>query len=301
MARDNYSALLAFVTVAREGSFTRAAAQLGVSQSALSHTIRNLESTLGVRLLTRTTRNVSSTEAGEHLFRNISGPMEDIDNQVQTLSRFRDLPSGTVRITATDFAIRSILWPRLKGFLKNYPDIHVELICDYGLADIAEQRYDAGVRFGEQLAQDMIGVRIGPDERFALVCAPEYMQGRAAPTTPQDLVAHNCINLRLPTHGGLYSWEFAPPGGREVNVRVSGQLTFNGIYEILQGALDGYGLCYIPESMAMPHLKRGELIRLLEEWCPLWSGYHIYYPSRRQPSHAMSLVIDALRYEPSST
>ncbi|OZI36118.1 LysR family transcriptional regulator [Bordetella genomosp. 1] len=298
MARDNnYTGLLAFVAVVREGSFTRAAAQIGVSQSALSHTIRTLEGKLGVRLLTRTTRNVSPTEAGEALYQSVAGPLDHIDEQVETLSRFRDKPAGTIRITATDYAIRSLLWPRLTPFLAKYPDIKLELVCDYGLADIAAQRYDAGVRFGEQLAQDMIAVRIGPDERFALVGTKGYFAKHPPPRTPDDLVEHRCINLRLPTHGGLYAWEFAKRGGREVNVRVDGQLTFNGIYEVVEAALAGFGLCYVPETLVAPHLAKGKLVRVLEDWCPLWSGYHLYYPSRRQPSHAMTLLIDALRYE----
>ncbi|WP_459204527.1 LysR family transcriptional regulator (plasmid) [Ralstonia pseudosolanacearum] len=296
MARDHFSALLAFVTVTREGSFTRAAAQLGVSQSALSHAIRTLETSLGIRLLTRTTRSVSPTEAGEHLFQKISGPMDEIDTEVQMLSEFRDKPSGTIRVTATDYAIRSILWPKVTKFLTQYPDIKVELICDYGLVDIAAQRYDAGVRFGEQLAQEMIAVRLGPDERFALVATKGYFAKHPAPKTPHDLVDHQCINLRLPTHGGLYAWEFAKKGGRGLKVRVSGQLTFNGIYDVLEASLAGFGLCYVPEAMALPYIAKGRLVRVLEEWCPLWSGYHLYYPSRRQPSRAMRLFIDAVRY-----
>ncbi|MHA6885117.1 LysR family transcriptional regulator [Ralstonia pseudosolanacearum] len=296
MSRDHFSALLAFVTVTREGSFTRAAAQLGVSQSALSHAIRTLETSLGIRLLTRTTRSVSPTEAGEHLFQKISGPMEEIDTEVQMLSEFRDKPSGTIRITATDYAIRSILWPKVTKFLTQYPDIKVELICDYGLVDIAAQRYDAGVRFGEQLAQEMIAVRLGPDERFALVATKGYFAKHPAPKTPHDLVDHQCVNLRLPTHGGLYAWEFAKKGGRGLKVRVSGQLTFNGIYDVLEASLAGFGLCYVPEAMALPYIAKGRLVRVLEEWCPLWSGYHLYYPSRRQPSRAMRLFIDAVRY-----
>lgn len=296
MPRDNFSALLAFITVTREGSFTRAAARLGVSQSALSHSIRALETSLGVRLLTRTTRSVSPTEAGEHLFNKIAGPMEQIDTEVQTLSEFRDKPSGTIRITATDYAIRSILWPRLQDFLKQYPDIRLELIADYSRVDLAAERYDAGVRFGEQLAQDMIAVRLGPDERFALVATPDYFATRAKPATPHALVEHQCINLRLPTHGGLYLWEFAQEDGRDLKVRVNGQLTFNSIYEVFEASLAGFGLCYVPEGLALPHIAAGRLVRVLEKWCPLWSGYHLYYPSRRQPSLAMSLFIEALRY-----
>lgn len=298
MSRDNYSGLLAFVTVAREGNFTRAAAKLGVSQSALSHSINTLESHLGIRLLTRTTRNVSPTEAGERLYRNISTQMAEIDTQVQALSEFRDTPTGTIRITATDYAIKTILWPKLIKFLQKYPDIKIELDSDYTMRDLAADRYDAGVRLGESLAQDMIAVRVGPDMRFALVGTKEYFAGNPPPMTPHDLVHHRCVNLRLPTHGGLYAWEFKKKGGRAFTVRVDGQLVVNGIYEVLDGALAGLGLAYVPESMVEPHVAAGHLVRILEEWCPLWSGYHLYYPSRRQPSQAMKLLIEELRYTP---
>ncbi|MGF6976067.1 DNA-binding transcriptional LysR family regulator [Paraburkholderia sp. JPY465] len=253
MPRDNYSGLLAFVTVAREGNFTRAAARLGVSQSALSHSIRTLETNLGIRLLTRTTRNVSPTEAGERLYRNIAPQMAEIDNQVQALSEFRDKPTGTIRITATDYAIKTILWPTLVKFLPKYPDIKVELVSDYSMSDIAADRYDAGVRFGESLAQDMIAVRVGPDMRFALVATKGYLAKNPPPKTPHDLVHHRCVNLRLPTHGGLYAWEFKKKGGREFTVRVDGQLVVNSIYEALDGALAGFGFAYMPEPMVESH------------------------------------------------
>ena len=298
MPRDNYSGLLAFVTVVREGNFTRAAARLGVSQSALSHSLRTLETKLGVRLLTRTTRNVSPTEAGERLYRSISTQMAEIDTQVQALSEFRDTPIGTIRITATDYAIKTILWPKLMKFLSKYPDIKVELVNDYAMSDLAADRYDAGVRFGESLAQDMIAVRVGPDMRFALVGTKEYFARNSPPQTPHELVHHRCVNLRLATHGGLYAWEFRQKGGREFTVRVDGQLVVNGIYEVLDGALAGLGLAYVPESMVEPHVAEGRLVRILEDWCPLWSGYHLYYPSRRQPSQAMKLLIEELRYLP---
>lgn len=298
MSRDNYSGLLAFVTVAREGSFTRAAAQLGVSQSALSHSVRTLETSLGIRLLTRTTRNVSPTEAGERLYRNISTQMAEIDNQVQALSEFRDTPTGTVRITATDYALKTILWPKLLKFLPRYPDIKVELICDYGLNDIAADRYDAGIRLGEAVAQDMIAVRVGPEMRFAVVGTKAYFARNPPPKTPHDLVHHRCVNLRLPTHGALYAWEFKKKGGREFTVRVDGQLVVNSIYEVLDGALAEFGLAYVPEAMVEPHVAKGRLVQVLEEWCPRWSGYHLYYPSRRQPSQAMKLLIEELRHQP---
>lgn len=296
MPRDHYSGLLAFVTVTREGNFTRAAARLGVSQSALSHSIRTLETNLGIRLLTRTTRNVSPTEAGDRLYRSISTPMAEIDTQVLALSEFRDRPSGTIRVTATDYAIKTILWPKLQTFLPKYPDIKVELVSDYSMSDIAAERYDAGVRFGESLAKDMIAVRVGPDVRFALVATKGYFAKMPPPKTPHDLVHHRCVNLRLPTHGGLYAWEFKKKGGREFSVRVDGQLVVNSIYEVLDGALAGFGLAYVPEPMAEYHITKGRLVRILEEWCPLWSGYHLYYPSRRQPSQAMKLLIEELRY-----
>lgn len=298
MPRDNYSGLLAFVTVAQEGNFTRAAAKLGVSQSALSHSINTLETNLGIRLLTRTTRHVSPTEAGERLYQNISTQMAEIDTQVQALTEFRDTPTGTIRVTATDYAIKTILWPKLLTFLPKYPDIKIELVNDYAKNDLAAERYDAGVRFGESLAQDMVAVKVGPDMRFALVGTKEYFAKNPAPRTPHDLVHHRCVNLRLPTHGGLYAWEFKKKGGREFTVRVDGQLIVNGIYEVLDGALAGFGLAYVPEPMVETHIAKGRLVRILEEWCPLWSGYHLYYPSRKQPSQAMKLLIEELRYQP---
>jgi DNA-binding transcriptional LysR family regulator len=274
---------------------SQAAAKLGVSQSALSQTIRQLEARLGVRLLTRTTRSVSPTEAGERLLRTVALRFEEIDAELAAVSELREKPAGTIRITAGDHAIHSALWPKLAKFLANYPDIKVELIIDYGLTDIAAERYDAGVRWGEQVAKDMIAVRIGPDVRFAVVGTKSYFAKRPLPKTPQDLIGHNCINLRLPTYGGLYAWEFER-GGREVKVRVEGQLIFNGIFQVLNAALAGFGLAYVPEDLAQPYLAKGRLKQVLEEWCVPWSGYHLYYPSRRQSSAAFSLLVDALRY-----
>jgi DNA-binding transcriptional LysR family regulator len=274
---------------------SQAAAKLGVSQSALSQTIRQLEARLGVRLLTRTTRSVSPTEAGERLLRTVALRFEEIDAKLAAVSELREKPAGTIRITAGDHAIQSALWPKLAKFLANYPDIKVELIIDYGLTDIAAERYDAGVRWGEQVAKDMIAVRIGPDVRFAVVGTKSYFAKRPLPKTPQDLIGHNCINLRLPTYGGLYAWEFER-GGREVKVRVEGQLIFNGIFQVLNAALAGFGLAYVPEDLAQPYLAKGRLKQVLEEWCVPWSGYHLYYPSRRQSSAAFSLLVDALRY-----
>jgi DNA-binding transcriptional LysR family regulator len=295
MQRGSLDDLVALVAVARERSFTKAAAKLGVSQSALSQTIRQLETRLGIRLLTRTTRSVGLTEAGERLLHTVAPRLEEIEAGLAAVSELRDKPAGTIRITAGDHAIRSILWPKLEKFLPRYPDIKVELVSDYGLTDIVAERYDAGVRWGEQVAQDMIAVRIGADLGFAVVGAKSYFAKRLPPRTPQDLVGHSCINLRLPTHGGLYAWEFERDG-REVRVRVEGQLVFNGIFQILDAALAGFGLAHVPEDLAQPHLARGRLQRVLEDWCPPWSGYHLYYPSRRQPSAAFALLVDALRH-----
>ena len=295
MLRENVNDLLAFLAVAREQSFTRAAAKLGVSQSALSHTIRGLEERLGVRLLTRTTRSVSPTEAGERLLHTAGPRLEEIETELAALSELREKPAGTIRITATEYAVDTILWPKLARFLRQYPDIKVETIIDNGLTDIVAQRYDAGVRAGEQVAKDMIAVRIGPDMRMAVVGTPSYFRNRSEPKKPQELIGHNCINLRLSTHGGLYAWEFEK-GGREIRVRVEGQLIFNGTNQMLNAALAGFGLAYVPEDLAQPHLAKGRLKRVLEDWCLPYSGYHLYYPSRRQPSAAFALFVDALRY-----
>jgi DNA-binding transcriptional LysR family regulator len=295
MARDNINDLAAFLAVARERSFTRAAARLGISQSALSQTVRGLEARLGLRLLTRTTRSVSPTDAGERLLLTVGPRLEEIESELEALSELRDKPAGSIRITAIDYVADTILWPKLTGFLRKYPDIKIEIIIDYGLTDIVTQRYDAGIRNGEQVAKDMIAVRIGPDMRMAVVGAPSYFAERAEPTTPQDLVAHNCINLRLPTHGGLYAWEFEKDD-RELKVRVEGQLVFNNTYQMLKAALAGFGLAYVPEDLARPHLAEGRLKRVLEDWCPPFSGYHLYYPSRRQSSPVFALLVDALRY-----
>jgi DNA-binding transcriptional LysR family regulator len=295
MPRENLNDLLAFLAVAREQSFTRAAAKLGVSQSALSHTIRGLEERLGLRLLIRTTRSVSPTQAGERLLQTIGPRFEEIEAELTALSALRDKPAGTIRITATDYAIDTVLWPKLARLLPDYPDIKVELIIDYGLTDIAAERYDAGVRLGETVAKDMISVRIGPDVRYAVVGAPSYIASHTVPVHPQDLTGHTCINLRLPTHGGLYAWEFEKDGS-EVKVRVDGQLVFNSIYHVLDAVVAGFGLAHMPEDLAQACLDRGDLTRLLEDWCPLWAGYHLYYPSRRQSSPAFALLVDALRY-----
>jgi DNA-binding transcriptional LysR family regulator len=295
MQRGKLDDLLAFVAVGRERSFTKAAAKLGVSQSALSHTIRELEARLGVRLLTRTTRSVSPTEAGERLLRNVGPRFEEIEAELAAISELREKPAGTIRITATDYAADTILWPKLTKFLRQYPDIKVEITIDYGLTDIVAQRFDAGVRGGEQVAKDMIAVRIGPDLRMAVVGAPSYFKKRSEPKTPQELIGHDCINLRLPTHGGVYAWEFEK-GARELKVRVEGQLVFNGTFQMLNAALAGFGLAYVPEDLAHPHLAKGRLKRVLADWCPPYAGFHLYYPSRRQSSAAFALLVDALRY-----
>lgn len=297
MQRGQLDHLLAFVAVGRDGSFTKAAAKLGVSQSALSHTIRELEERLGVRLLTRTTRSVSPTEAGERLLRNVGPRFDEIEAELDAVRELRTKPAGTIRITATEFAIDTVLLPKLAPLLRDYPDIRIEMIVDYGLTDIVAQHYDAGVRSGEQVAKDMIAVRIGPDMRMAVVGAPAYFKSRSEPKAPQDLIGHNCINLRLPTHGNVYAWEFEK-GSRELRVRVEGQLTFNGTAQLLNGALAGSGLAYVPEGLIEDHVAKGRLKRVLAEWCPPYSGYHLFYPSRRQSSAAFALVVEALRYRP---
>ncbi|HTU55691.1 MAG TPA: LysR family transcriptional regulator [Acetobacteraceae bacterium] len=295
MIRTDFNDIVAFLAVARERSFTRAAAQLGVSQSALSQTVRGLEARLGLRLLTRTTRSVAPTEAGERLISAAGPRLNEIDAELAALSELREKPSGTIRITAHDHAVKSVLWPALKKLLPDYPDIKVEIVIDYGLTDIVAERYDAGIRSGEMVAKDMIAVRVGPDMRSAVVGAPAYFAKRTRPKTPQDLTGHDCINLRLPTHGGLYAWEFAK-GGREVRVRVEGQLVFNATAPMLEAALAGFGLAYLPEDGVRVPLAEGRLIRVLADWCPPYPGYHLYYPSRRQPTPAFALLVNALRY-----
>jgi DNA-binding transcriptional LysR family regulator len=295
MSRSNVHDLLAFLAVARERSFTKAAARLGVSQSALSHTVRGLEARLGLRLLTRTTRSVAPTEAGERLLRTIGPRFEEIDAELAALSELRDKPAGNVRITTGEHAARAILWPALARLLPEYPDITVEIVVDYGLTDIVAGRYDAGVRLGEHLDKDMVATPIGPDVRMAVVGAACYFATRRRPQTPQELTAQDCINLRLPTYGGLYAWEFEKDG-REVKVRVEGRLVFNTIDPILDAALAGFGLAYLPEDFVKRHLVGGELVQVLGDWCQPFPGYHLYYTSRRQPTPAFAVLVDALRY-----
>lgn len=295
MPRTDTSDLLAFLAIARERSFTRAAAKLGVSQSALSHGLRGLESRLGLRLLNRTTRSVSPTEAGERLLQRIGPRFEEIDAELAALSELRDKPMGSIRISATDHVADAILLPKLKKFLADYPDVTVEIDTDMRFVDIVALRYDAGVREGEQVAKGMIAVRIGPDMRMAVVGTPAYFAQHPAPKKPQDLTAHNCINLRLLTRGGLYAWEFENRR-RKLNVHVEGQLVFNSGAQMLQAALAGFGLAYVLEDAAKPFIDKGRLKCVLEDWCPPFPGYHLYYPSRRQHSAAFALLVEALRY-----
>ena len=295
MRRENVSDLLAFLGVARERSFTKAAAKLGVSQSALSHTIRALEARLGLRLLARTTRSVAPTAAGERLLVSVGSRFEEIEIELAALSELRDKPAGTIRITAGEHAAYTVLSPALAKFLPLYPDIKAEIHVDYGFVDIVAQRYDAGVRTGEQVAKDMIAVRIGPDMRMSVVGSPSYFAQRAVPKKPQDLTEHNCINLRMPTYESLYLWEFEK-GKRDLKVRVDGQLIVNTMKQRLDAALAGVGLAYMVEDIAEPYVTKGALVRVLEGWCAPFSGYHLYYPSRRQSSPAFALLVEALRY-----
>ncbi len=297
MITENYDQLALFALVARERSFTRAAAKLGMSQPALSRVIRQLEERLGVRLLARTTRSVSPTEAGERLLRVVAPRFEEINTELALLSAYRDKPAGKVRITAGEHAAVTVLRPALARLLPDNPDLHIEIIVDYGLTDIVAEGYDAGVRLGEQLAKDMIAVRVGPDLRMAVVGSPPYFKGRPRPKTPRDLMQHNCITIRLPTYGGIYAWEFEKKG-EELKVRVEGQLVFNNIAMRLDAALNGLGLDYMPEDLVLEHIASGRLVRVLADWCPPFPGYHLYYPSRRQTSPAFTLVRDALRHDP---
>lgn len=295
MAREVFDDLASFAVVARERSFTKAAAKLGVSQSALSQTIRALEKRLGLPLLTRTTRSVAPTEAGERLLGTVAPRFEEIEAVLVSLSALRARPAGTIRITAGEHPALSVLQPALARLLPLHPDIQVEIIVDYGLTDIVAEGYDAGVRLGEQVAKDMIAVRIGPDIRMAVVGSPAYFKRHKAPRMPQDLTSQNCINTRLPTYGGKFPWDLERKG-REVNVRVEGQLIFNNAALRLASALDGLGLAYMPEDQALPYLADGRLIRVLEDWCPSFPGYHLYYPSRRHSSPAFGVLVEALRY-----
>jgi DNA-binding transcriptional LysR family regulator len=295
MARDNLSDILVFLAVARERSFTRAAVKLGMTQSALSHTIRALEARLGVRLLTRTTRSVSPTEAGERLLQNVAPRLEEIDAEIAAVSELGDRPAGTVRITATDHVIDNVLWPRLAAVLPQYPDIHLEISSDYRMVDVAAERYDIGVRWGDQVEKDMIAVRLTPDTQTVIVGAPDYFAHRPVPASIDDLMKHECIRLRL-AGGGVYAWEMLDRG-EAVDVRVRGRYTFNGIYQILNAALSGCGLAFVPEDVAAPHLQAGRLVSVMADFCPKFPGLHAYYPGRRHASRALAVVLDAIRHK----
>ena len=295
MARDHYSELQAFLAVARHASFTRAAAEMGVSQSALSHTVRGLEKRLGIRLLTRTTRSVAPTEAGERLIERVAGKFEDIDAELAAITEFRDKPAGTVRISCSDNVADNYLWPRLKPMLRDYPDINIELRIDYGLTNIVEERLDAGVRLGESLEQDMIALPISPPMRMLAVASPAYLKHRRLPETPHDLLQHNCINIRLTTYGGNYAWEFERDD-RELRLHVNGQLTFNAVPPVIKACLDGFGIAYLTEDIVRGHIDRGELIPMLGEWSPPFPGYHLYYPNRREASPAFRKVVEVLHW-----
>ena len=294
MERVNLNNVAAFVAVARERSFTRAAAQLGLSQSSVSHTISALEAKLGVRLLTRTTRGVAPTEAGERLLATVGPYCEGIEAELASLSEERDKPAGTIRISSHDHAVRTILWPKLSKLLPAYPALKMEFSIHYGLIDIVAERFDAGVRVGDQVAKDMIAMRISPDFNMTVVGSPSYFSARKAPMAPQELTEHNCINLRLPTHGGLYAWEFEKDG-QELSVHVQGQVILNTSAETVTAALEGHGLAYVPQDVADPHIAAGNLVQVLDDWRPTYAGYHLYYPSRRNASPAFLLVLDALR------
>lgn len=295
MARNNFNDLLVFRAVAIEQSFTRAAAQMGVSTSAVSHAVRGLEERLNIRLLNRTTRTVVPTEAGERLLETVSALFDGVDAELARLGELRDKPSGMIRITTSAHAAKTILEPALRPLLAAYPDLSVELSADAGFIDIVAERFDAGVRLGETIAQDMIALRIGPDMRMAAAASPTYLARHGSPLTPHDLSNHNCINLRFPTYGGLYAWEFEKDG-RALNVRVEGQLIVNDTMLALQAAIDGIGICYVTDDQVLPLIADGRLVRMLDDWCPPFPGYHLYYPSRRQHSSAFAVLIEALRY-----
>lgn len=295
MLKDNINDLISFMVVARERSFTRAAAQLGVSQSALSHAMRNLESRLDVRLLTRTTRNVSPTEAGERLYQRLSPHLQEIAQEIDALRDSRERPAGNIRLTAGEHSMNTVIWPRIKPFMQQYPDINIEVTVDNGLTDIVDERFDAGIRLGEQVARDMIAVRIGPDMRMAVVGSPDYLARHGVPHTPHDLQQHSCINIRLPTKGGLYAWEFEHDG-EPLRVRVEGQLTLNCLPQRIEAVEAGLGLAYVPEDSIAEGVAAGRLQHVLADWCVPFAGYYLYYPSRRQHTTAFALLVEALRY-----
>ncbi len=295
MLKENINDFFFFTTLAHEASFTKAAAKLGLSQSALSHAIKSLENRLEIRLFNRTTRSVSLTDAGERLLQMLEPLFNELEDELQLLRNDNNKPSGTIRISSSDFATKDVLWPVIKEFARKYPDIHIEINSDNRLTDIVSERFDAGVRSGDQVAKDMIAVRISPDIRFAVVCAPEYLQDKAIPQSPEELVNYSCINLRLNTQGGLYAWEFKKDN-KTMNVRVKGAFTFNTSAQMLEAALDGFGFAFVPEPAAMPYIRDGRLISVLQEWCPKENGLYLYYPSRHQHKIAFRLLVDALRY-----
>jgi DNA-binding transcriptional LysR family regulator len=298
MRREQLGELMAYAAVAEERSFTRAAARLGMTQSSLSHLVRRLEASLGVRLLSRTTRSVAPTEAGERLLRTLRPALDEIDHEIASLSELRDKPAGSIRITTAEHAAQTILLPVLARFLPQYPDIHVEIAIDYGLTDVVAERFDAGIRLGEQVAKDMVAVRIGPSIRMAAVGSPALFGDGRLPKVPQDLAHYRCINLRLPTAGGLYAWEFTK-GGRDLKVRVGGQVSVNDVTTAVRAARDGLGIAFVPDDLVREDLDAGRLVRVLGGWCPPFPGYHLYYPSRRQPMPAFALLVEALRYRES--
>jgi DNA-binding transcriptional LysR family regulator len=296
MARDNIADILIFIEVARERSFTRAAARLGMTQSALSHIVRGLEARLGVRLLNRTTRSVSPTEAGERLLQNVAPRLEEIDAEISAVSDLGDKPIGTIRLTAIDHVIDTVVWPRLAPILPQYPDLHVEIHSDYRLVDITAERYDIGVRYGDQVDQDMIAVRMTLDTPTMIVGSPAYFAWHAVPASPAELMKHNCITLRLASNGGLYAWELQHEG-RALEARVRGQTVCSSARHMVQAALSGNGLAFVTEDLAAEHVRAGRLVSVMPEWCSVFPGLHAYYPSRRQSSRALGIVVDALRYQ----
>ncbi|MBJ6135218.1 LysR family transcriptional regulator [Ochrobactrum sp. Q0168] len=296
MQKTDFNQLTWFRIVAEERSFTKAAARIGVAQSTLSYAIKQLESSMGIRLLTRTTRNVITTPAGERLLKTITPRMAEIEDEIAALTAFRDKPSGSIRLTLSDHALESVVWPKLKPVLKKYPDISVELVLDSTFRNIVEERFDAGVRLGESLERDMIAVRIGPDSRLVAIASPDYLAKHGIPVHPQDLVSHRCINMRHESAGGLYAWEFEK-GDQELRVRVDGQLTFNNSYAMIDAAVSGYGIAYVPENIVERQIASGELALVLDEWSPFFDGYFLYYPTRRQNSPAFKIIVDALRYQ----
>lgn len=295
MEQTDFNHLTWFRIVAEERSFTKAAARIGVAQSTLSHTIKQLEARMGIRLLTRTTRNVATTTAGERLLRTITPRMAEIEEEIGALMEFRDKPSGSIKLTLSDHALESVVWPKLKSVLKDYPDISVELLLDSTFRNIVEEGFDAGVRLGESVEKDMIAVRIGPDWRLVAVASPDYLNAHGVPAHPKDLVRHICINMRHETAGGLYGWEFAKDG-EELRVRVDGQLTINNSYAMIDAALNGYGIAYVPENIVERQIASGELVQVLDDWSPFFDGYFLYYPSRRQNLPAFKVIVDALRH-----